>query len=412
MTNENTCKNTFGFAYFFAARALQRLPGLLPYLWLPSLLSAMGKHMCPKQAALCWFYRNPPRKSGYAPQRWVDIPALVGGRPLLKVDAVKKAVRRFHKRKSKRGRPTGWRKTTPLEDKCVLKSFFRVRRPLGSAVNSREVHSALPDPLRRRICQKTVANRLAEKGYTSQEKPSVDDGDKQWRETRLAFAKFHSTKSDVQWKNRVQAVGDFHEEVFYPRALKNRHKVKSAARTIMRKGERNKAAFQKPRRYIFKRKEFKKYARKAKVFGMTTSTGQSFAMSCPANPTAKDWVRMLPRIAAFLQKELPDLTAHTILLDGEKLLHTDEAKNAMAERGLRVLPGWPSNSPDLNPQENVWAWVRTDLRKSERKSDTFPVFKRRFLHSVHQYQGKSKLVGSLSKRMALCIKKKGFNIRK
>ena len=101
----------------FAAQALQKLPGLLSYLWPPSLLSAMGKHMCPKQAALCWLYRNPPRNSGYAPQRWVDIPALVGGRPLLKVDAVRKAVRRFHKRNSKRGRPTGWRKTAPLEDK-------------------------------------------------------------------------------------------------------------------------------------------------------------------------------------------------------------------------------------------------------------------------------------------------------
>ena len=96
--------------------------------------------------------------------------AAVGGHPSLgrrqaapQSRRREKAARRFHKRKSKRGRPTGWRKTTPIEDKCVLESFFRVRRPLGSAVNSREVHGALPDPLRRRICQKTVANRLAEK---------------------------------------------------------------------------------------------------------------------------------------------------------------------------------------------------------------------------------------------------------
>ena len=82
---------------------------------------------------------------------------------------------------------------------------------------------------------------------------------------------------------------------------------------------------------------------------------------------------MLPRIAASLQKELPDRAAHAILFDGEKLLRTDEAKNAMAERGLRVLPGWFSSSPDLDPQENVWTWVRTDLRKWERKGDTFPV---------------------------------------
>ena len=71
----------------------------------------MGKHMSPKHAALCWLHRSLPKNSGYAPQRWVDIPPLVGAKPLLKVSAVKWAVRNFHAQKSKRGRPTGWRKT-------------------------------------------------------------------------------------------------------------------------------------------------------------------------------------------------------------------------------------------------------------------------------------------------------------
>ena len=144
--------------------------------------------------------------------------------------------------------------------------------------------------------------------------------------------------------------------------------------------------------------------------GMTTSTGRSFAMSSPQNPTSRDWVKMIPRIAAFLQEEFPDLASHCILLDGETLLHTEEAQNAMGAHGLRVLPDSPSTSPDLIPQENVWAWVRNDLRKSERKRDCFSVCKRRFLHSAHQYKGKSNLVGSLSKRMTLRIKKQGFNI--
>ena len=88
-----------------------------------------------------------------------------------------------------------------------MDSFQRARKPLGSAVKFREVHSALPDSLRKNICKKTVANRLAEKGYTSQEKLSADDGDRQWRENRLAFANFHRAKSELQWKNRAQAVG-------------------------------------------------------------------------------------------------------------------------------------------------------------------------------------------------------------
>ena len=84
---------------------------------------------------------------------------------------------------------------------------------------------------------------------------------------------------------------------------------------------------------------------------------------------------MIPRVAGFLQAEFPDMTSHTILLDGEPLLHTDEAKTKMASNGLRVLPDWPAHSPDLNPQENVWSWAKKELRRAERKSDTFAVFK-------------------------------------
>ncbi len=84
----------------------------------------------------------------------------------------------------------------------------------------------------------------------------------------------------------------------------------------------------------------------------------------------------------------------------------------MQQHGLRILPGWPAHSPDLNPQENVWSWVNDDLRKSERKADTFSVFKRRILQSTHRYPNKAALVPGLCSRMSKCTQKKGYNIRK
>ena len=119
---------------------------------------------------------------------------------------------------------------------------------------------------------------------------------------------------------------------------------------------------------------------------------------------------MIPRVAKFLKDEFPDMTSHTILLDGEPLLHTEGAKQTMADNNLRVLPDWPSHSPGLNPRENVWSWVKKDLRKAECKSDTFAVFKRRLIHSVHRFPGKAKLVPSMRERVRKCIQKKGYNI--
>ena len=93
-------------------------------------------------------------------------------------------------------------------------------------------------------------------------------------------------------------------------------------------------------------------------------------------------------------------------------MHTGEAKAAMKEEGLRSLPDWPAESPDLNPQENVWAWAEPKLRKAEASTDSFKKFKQRTVLVCQKYPGGEKLVGSLARRAELCMQRKGASIGK
>ena len=87
-------------------------------------------------------------------------------------------------------------------------------------------------------------------------------------------------------------------------------------------------------------------------------------------------------------------------------------KFAFAKFGLSCLLKRPGHSPDLNPQENVWACAEETRRDDEKDRDSLEVFEKRVLEACRAYLSGGKLVGSMAKRMKLLLEKEGANIGK
>ena len=150
------------------------------------------------------------------------------------------------------------------------------------------------------------------------------------------------------------------------------------------------------------------------VFGFTTSTGQKLAFLVPQPWSTEQWaVELRNRVGPFLRSCFPGRRRFQVLLDGERLLHGPEARSAMAEFGITVLPGLPLYSPDLNPQENVWSWAEDRLRDIELDSDTFGQFQVKVMRAVSEYpiEAGVKLVPCMGKRLGEVIEKGGAALK-
>jgi hypothetical protein len=272
-------------------------------------------------------------------------------------------------------------------------------------VDSRVVHNALPKKLKKKIGRKTIIRRLASKGFNPEKKLNKGDPGPQQTGRRLGFGRKHSGKSARKWASYLQACGDFKEFTWYPEELQPTFQKLRAPWTYMTKAEKKLPAFCRPKRW-FPKKEWKK-VKKFKIFGMTTSNGQSLAFATPSPYTSAQWAIEVERqVKPFLQKAFPRLRHFHILLDGEALLHAPVAKAAYKAANI-TTEAWPKYSPDLNPQEHVWSWAGPELRRLETGKDSFAAWQPKVFKAVHAYPAGKKLIPSMARRCKTLVERSG-----
>ena len=379
----------------------------------PHLVAEMV--MSPENRALCYYYRNPPPGCDHKPLKWSAISKLVwntDGKTHPEPCSVRKCVLAWQRDRCQRGRKQGWRKTTREEDQQILACFRKARQPLGSAVTARSVAQLLPRAVKSKLCLRTIRRRLAAAGFKAEKKLEKADLAQKQRLARLEFCKAHQHRTPAMWSAFLQGCGDLKDFTYYPRKLKAKFARYRCAWTYMKATEKRKAEFLKPRKdRMFKREEYKT-VRKGKILGFTTSSGHTMFATCPSPWSGDAYARLVRRrVGPFFRSRFPDRHRIRILLDSEPLLHTDAAKAAYAEFGLEVLPGWPTFSPDLNPQENVWSWAEAALRKEEQPSDSFAKFLRKLLVVARRYPNAEALVPSMHARIQEVLRCKGAMTR-
>lgn len=98
---------------------------------------------------------------------------------------------------------------------------------------------------------------------------------------------------------------------------------------------------------------------------------------------------------------------HVMLLDGASAHRCPGTQEFMRSKGIRSLADWPPNSPDLNPIENAWAWLKQQLYAQQYASlEAMWQAAQRIWASMPLSMCQN-LMDSFATRKAICIQREG-----
>jgi hypothetical protein len=105
----------------------------------------------------------------------------------------------------------------------------------------------------------------------------------------------------------------------------------------------------------------KKFCPRVMVWGGISLFGKTPLIVIKGTLDSKGYCDVLKEYKKWLKRVKADHSA--LLLQDKAPVHTSgETARFLQAQGLKTVPNWPPNSPDLNPIELVWGWMSNKVR--------------------------------------------------
>ena len=146
------------------------------------------------------------------------------------------------------------------------------------------------------------------------------------------------------------------------------------------------------------------------VWGAISYFGKTEIVFIEKNLNSLQYIEIIKKYYFNFIKEYEDYEDFTFQQDNASVHTSKKTMRFFSKKGINIL-GWPANSPDLNPIENVWGiLVRSIYRKGTINS--IPELKRKIKEAWDSITLETlrKLVCSMEDRVFLVLKNEGGSI--
>lgn len=96
------------------------------------------------------------------------------------------------------------------------------------------------------------------------------------------------------------------------------------------------------------------------VWGCVWWSGKTELCICEQNIDADYYINILIN---YLLPYIPDSNRYKFQQDNARPHTAKKTKSWLANFGVNLLEDWPADSPDINPIEHVWSWMKTYVSK-------------------------------------------------
>lgn len=198
------------------------------------------------------------------------------------------------------------------------------------------------------VDERTVRSYIREEGLKTYIQPKKPDLTEEQMDVRYRFAKTHLQWTVEDWKKVM-----FSDEVSI-------HRVEPFGRKFY---------YKKPENRKLRSSQVKRTKQggggKISVWGCMTYHGVGDACWIPGNLNSSSYVDILQENMLASRDWYNMIPSDFVFQHDNSSVHTSKVVTEYIKKhGINVLK-WPSNSPDLNPTENLWAHIKYQLDQYE-----------------------------------------------